>query len=267
MHRLALAPCSPFSVSENLMTETARIARKFQLRLHTHLAETLDEENYCLKNFHCRPVELMRRMNWLGNDVWFAHCVHLNEEEIRLFGETGSGTAHCPSSNMRLGSGIAPIKELLAAGAPVGLAVDGSASNDSSDMLGEVRQALLLQRVLKGANALTVADAFHLGSQGGYRILGFNDGGELATGSLADIALFSVDSLDYVGVHDPVAGLILTGDCHRAKHVIVNGKSVVENGHLCFMSESDIIQAAGHHATELLRTAGERTGIDYFSAR
>ncbi len=267
MHRIALAPCSPFSVSEDLMVETARVARKYKVRLHTHLAETIDEENYCQRRFNCRPVELMRRMDWLGDDVWFAHCVHLNAEEIGLFGKTGSGTAHCPSSNMRLGSGIAPIKELLEAGAPVGIAVDGSASNDGSDMLGELRQAMLLQRVLKGADAMTVETAINLGSSGGYRMLGFPDGGTLAAGALADIAVFDTNSLDYIGVHDPVAGLILTGDCHRAKHVFVNGKHVVNNGRLVGMSETEIIEHAQRIASELLGKATERTGIDYMKSR
>ncbi|MBN1879977.1 8-oxoguanine deaminase [bacterium] len=267
MQRIALAPCSPFSVSEELMMETARVARENNVRLHTHLAETLDEEKYCIRRFHCRPVELMRRLNWLGNDVWFAHCVHLNDEEIQLFADTGSGTAHCPSSNMRLGSGIAPIRELVAAGAPVGIAVDGSASNDGSDMLGEVRQAMLLQRVTKGADAMTVAEAFELGSKGGYRMLGFDQGGRLEVGALADIAIFRTDSLDYTGIHDPVGGLILAGDCHRAEHVFVNGKQVVTNGRLCGMDEKDIAETTNQIASELLSRAGSRNNVNYLTDR
>ena len=267
MQRIALAPCSPFSVSEELMIETARIARRHGIRLHTHLAETLDEEKYCIRNFKCRPVELMQRLEWIGPDVWFAHCVHLSEQEIGLFGKEGCGTAHCPSSNMRLGSGIAPIRELLDAGAPVGLAVDGSASNDGSDMLGEIRQAMLLQRVLKGADALTVSEAFDLGSRGGYGILGYPDGGELRIGALADIALFRTDSLDYAGVHDPVAGLILAGDSHRAEHVIVNGRHVVNKGKLSRVSESEITESVNRIAAELLNTASRKNAIDYLSAR
>ncbi|MCD4653547.1 8-oxoguanine deaminase [bacterium] len=267
MQRIALAPCSPFSVSEDLMRKTAKLARKNNVRLHTHLAETIDEENYCLKQFNCRPVELMRQMEWLGSDVWFAHCVHLNEAEIKLFGQTGTGIAHCPSSNMRLGSGIAPVCELLAEGAPIGIAVDGSASNDSSDMLGEVRQTLLLQRVLKGADALTVETALNLGSNGGAKILGFDRTGHLAPGYLADIALFSLESLDYIGVHDPIGGLLLTGDSHRAKHVIVNGVQRVKNGKLVSVSETDIIENANQIADKLLETAQAKSGINFHQPR
>ena len=265
MQRIALAPCSPFSVSENLMIKTAELARRHHVRLHTHLAETLDEQHYCLQHFGCRPVELMRKLGWLGEDIWFAHCVHLNDEEIRLFAKTGSGVAHCPSSNMRLGSGIAPIVELLAAGAPVSLAVDGSASNDSSDMLGELRQALLLQRVLKGPAAMSVKDALTIASQNGYAMLGFPSEGTLSPGSLADISIFAIDSIDYAGVHDPVAGLILAGTCHRAKHVFVDGKQVVKDSRLCNMNEADIYESAQTIAEKMVQLAYEKTGKNYFA--
>jgi cytosine/adenosine deaminase-related metal-dependent hydrolase len=263
MQKVALAPCSPFSVSEVLMKQTAELARRHDIRLHTHLAETIDEQNYCQRIFKCRPVELMRRLDWLGHDVWFAHCVHLNSDEIELFASTGTAVAHCPSSNMRLGSGIAPVKELLSAGAPVGLAVDGSASNDSSDMLGELRQALFLQRVTKGADALSVDDVYQMGSRNGYQILGYSNGGTLTENALADIAVFSMDSLDFTGVHDPVGSLILAGNCHRAKHVFVDGKIVVENGHLSHINESFIMESANKIADDLVRTAIEKTGINY----
>jgi 8-oxoguanine deaminase len=265
MQRIALAPCSPFSVSEQLMIQTAELARRYKVRLHTHLAETIDEQNYCLRRFQCRPVELMQTLNWLGDDVWFAHCVHLNDDEIRLFADTGSGVAHCPSSNMRLGSGIAPVSELMAAGAPVALAVDGSASNDSSDMLGECRQALFLQRVLKGPGAFTIKDTLTIAARNGYAMLGFHDGGSLSPGSLADIAVFGIDTLDYAGVHDPVAGLILAGNCHRARHVFVNGKLAVHNGRLCGMNETEILDAANAAAGELLCRASEKTGKNYMA--
>lgn len=263
MNRIALAPCSPFSVSEELMKKTAQLARQHNVKMHTHLAETIDEENYCLRMFQCRPVELMQKLDWIGSDVWFAHCVHLSEAEVELFGNTGTGVAHCPSSNMRLGSGIAPICELLAVSAPVGLAVDGSASNDSSDMLGEVRQALLLQRVLKGADALTVNQALRLGSEGGAKVLGFSNTGKLAPGCLADIAVFDVSTLDYVGVHDPIGGLLLTGDSHLARHVFVNGQQRVKNGKLTGINESQIIENANKIAIDLLKSAEERTGITF----
>ncbi|MBN1297620.1 8-oxoguanine deaminase [bacterium] len=265
MQRIALAPCSPFSVSETLMRRTAQLARTTGVSLHTHLAETRDEEAYCLSTFGCRPVDLMKRLDWLGPDVWFAHCVHLNEAEIALFGKTGTGTAHCPSSNMRLGSGIAPVRELLDAGAPMGLAVDGSASNDSSDMLGEVRQALLLQRVSKGADAMTVNEALTIGSRGGAGILGFDQTGVIAPGNLADIAVFNLNSLDFVGVHDPIGGLVLCGDCHRAHHVVVNGRHIVKNGHLITISEQDIIDQTRTIASRLVTSASQRTGIAFMT--
>ncbi len=263
MRRIALAPCSPFSVSENSMRATAELARTYNVRLHTHLAETIDEQQYCLRRFGCRPVALMERLGWIGSDVWFAHCVHLNEQEIRLFGETGTGVAHCPSSNMRLGSGIAPIIELMAAGAPVGLAVDGSASNDSSDMLGELRQALFLQRVTKGADSMTVEDAFVLGTEGGAAVLGFDNIGVLAPGRPADIALFSTDGIDFGGVHDLVGGLILTGTSHRAHSVIIQGHVVLQAGQFTSLNISEIRNHLDHIAGRLLETASRRTGKNY----
>ncbi|MBN1355535.1 8-oxoguanine deaminase [bacterium] len=263
MQRIALAPCSPFSVSERLMTETRDLARSYGVRLHTHLAETRDEEKYCLKRFGCRPVKLMQNLGWLGPDVWFAHCVHLNPDEIELFGRTGTGVAHCPSSNMRLGSGVAPVAELLAAGAPVGLAVDGPASNDTSDMLGEIRQCLYLQRVFKGPAVMNVWQALTLATSGGARMLGFDDFGVLAPGYPADIALFRIDSVDYAGVHDPVAGLIFAGSSHRAHAVIVQGRIVVRNGRLANGRESSILENANRLGADLLRKASTRTGIDY----
>jgi len=260
MFKVALAPCSPFSVSENLMVQSAALARSYQVRLHTHLAETKDEEEFCINRYGCRPVALMEKWNWLGSDVWFAHCVHLNSDEIKIFAETGTGTAHCPSSNMRLGSGIAPISELLKAGAHVGLAVDGSASNDSSDMLGEVRQALLLQRVSKGAGSMTVKQAFDLGTVSGARMLGFNDLGLLEEGKPADIALFRHDGLEYSGVHDLIAGLILAGNSHRAETVLVNGQLVVEKGKLVHLDEQTIKNHCDKYAREMVRNSERRTG-------
>jgi len=263
MQKMALAPCSPFSVSEDLMRTTAELARSYNVKMHTHLAETLDEERYCIKRFGLRPVALMQRLNWIGSDVWFAHCVHLNQSEIQLFGETGTGVAHCPSSNMRLGSGIAPIRELVKAGAPVGLAVDGSASNDTSDMLGEVRQCLFLQRVTKGAKAMKATTALSLATQGGAKLLGFENSGILAPGHTADIALFRTDSLDYAGVHDPVAGLIFAGHSHRADTVIVQGRVVVRNGRLVPDREDEIKEKTDKLAQLLLKKAEVRTGLDY----
>ena len=190
MLRIALAPCAPFSVSEDLMRRTAELAREHGLRLHTHLAETKDEETYCQQVYGCRPVEFLRRLGWLGDDVWLAHCVHLSPEEIRLFGETGTGVAHCPTSNFRLGSGIAPVREMLDAGVPVGLGVDGSASNDSSNMLAELRQALLAHRQGRDPERwLTAEDVFWMATRGGARCLGRDDIGSLEPGKAADLVL------------------------------------------------------------------------------
>ncbi len=263
MTRIALAPCSPFSVSENLMRSSAELARRYHVKLHTHLAETLDEEKYCLRNFGCRPVELMKRFDWLGSDVWFAHCVHMNASEIQLFADTGTAVAHCPSSNMRLGSGIAPIVELRAQGAPVGLAVDGSASNDSSNMLGELRQALFLQRVMKGARAMRVMDAFDIGTVGGARLLGFDRIGCIRPGWIADLAMFRVDRIDFAGVRDPIAGLILAGTSSRADTVIVNGRITVANGKLVTREETEIRDQADRIARMMVEKAAKRTGKPY----
>ena len=266
MNRVALAPCSPFSVSEASMRESLALARSYKVRVHTHLAETLDEEHYCIKRFGCRPVQLMKRMGWIGDDVWFAHCVHLNADEVKLFADTGTGVAHCPSSNMRLGSGIAPISELLRLGGQIGLAVDGSASNDSSDMLGEVRQAMLLQRVLKGAEALTAGEAFHIATAGGAKILGFDKCGVLKPGYLADIAVFRIDGLEFTGTHDPILGLVFAGNNHHAEYVFVNGKPMVQKGRLMGMPAAEIRTRAHTAAQTLVKSACNRTSLNYFSS-
>ena len=194
--QIALAPCSPFSVSPELMRETAKLARKHGVRLHTHLAETQDEERFCLERFGCRPVDYLGKLGWLAADVWIAHGVYLNEEEIKRLGQTGVCLAHCPSSNMRLGSGIAPIVALREQGVAVGLGVDGSASNDSSNMLLELRQALYLQRVIHGPAALKVQDVLEMATLGGARCLGREELGTLQVGQVADIALFDLGELN-----------------------------------------------------------------------
>ncbi|MGQ9787067.1 MAG: 8-oxoguanine deaminase [Anaerolineae bacterium] len=233
MLRVVVAPCSPFSVTAETMRRTAAWARDHCLMLHTHVAETRDEERYCLEKFGCRPAEYMRRLDWVGPDVWYAHAVHLNPDEIRLLAETGTGVAHCPSSNMRLGSGIAPIREMLDAGVKVSLAVDGSASNDSSHMLAEVRMALLLQRVVKGANALTVDEALEMATRGGARVLGRDDIGVLAPGKAADFIGINLDRLPFAGAacHDPIGSLVLCTPPNVDLSVI-NGRVVVENGEI-----------------------------------
>jgi cytosine/adenosine deaminase-related metal-dependent hydrolase len=231
MLRIALAPCSPFSVTGESMKRSAAWARERGLALHTHVAETLDEERFCLETFGCRPVEYMRRLDWVGPDVWYAHAIFLNRDEIALMSETATGVAHCPSSNMRLGSGIAPIRELLDAGVKVGLAVDGSASNDSSHMLAEARMALLLQRVTKGADALTVDEALEMATLGGARVLGRDDIGSLEPAKAADFVGVNLNRLSFAGAacHDPLASLVLCTPPNVDLSVI-NGRIVVENG-------------------------------------
>ena len=210
MTRIVLAPCSPFSVSPDLMKESIALARANGIHVHTHLAETLDEERFCLDTFHRRPIELAEDLGWVGNDVWHAHVVHPSRDECARLGETRTGIAHCPSSNMRLGSGIAPIVALVEAGARVSLGVDGSSSNDSSHLLGEARQAMLLQRVLGGPAALSARGALRLATRGGAAVLGRDDVGALAPGMAADIIGYRLDSLELSGgaVHDPVAALV-----------------------------------------------------------
>lgn len=258
MTRVALAPCSPFSVDEALMRETARLARDRGVRLHTHLAETLDENAYCLEVYGKRPVALMEELGWLGPDVWFAHCVCLNEAEVHVFAQTRTAVAHCPASNMRLGSGIAPVPALLRAGVPVGLAVDGSASNDTSDLLGEVRLALLLHRVGGDPAAISVDDALWMATRGGAAALGRDDIGSIEAGKAADLALFRVDRLPYAGAaHDPIAALVLCGASHIADVVVVNGRVVVEDGRLVGVDEASLVERA--NAIALGLRAGQST--------
>ncbi len=255
MTRIALAPCSPFSVTDDLMRRTAGLAREHGVRLHTHLAETLDEEAYCRETYGVRPVEFLRRLGWLGDDVWLAHCVHLNADETRLFGETGTGVAHCPTSNFRLGSGIAPVRALLEAGAPVGLGVDGSASNDSSNMLAEVRQALLAHRIGADPSAwVTAEEALWMATRGGARCLGRDDIGSLEPGKAADIVLVDTRRLSYAGGGaDPLAALVFTPWPEPVDTAIVNGRLVVEGGELRGVDVPALVAEADTLAVDLLR--------------
>ncbi|MCE1196169.1 8-oxoguanine deaminase, partial [bacterium] len=233
MRKVALAPCSPFSVSEDLMRRSAELARKHGVRLHTHLAETSDEDDYCVHHYGRRPLRVMEDCGFVGPDVWFAHGIFFNDEELDLLASTKTGVAHCPSSNMRLGSGICRVREMLDRGVPVGLAVDGSASNDSSDMLGEARQALLLQRIRYGSKGIAAREVLSAATRGGAALLGFDQAGALKEGALADIALFDVMKLEYAGaLSDPVAALLFSGYDHGVDHLIVNGKFVVRSGKL-----------------------------------
>jgi 8-oxoguanine deaminase len=259
MLRIVVAPCSPFSVTGESMVRSAAWAREHNLTMHTHVAETLDEEAFCIQKFGCRPVEYMRRLDWVGPDVWYAHAIHLDEGEIALMAETGTGVAHCPSSNMRLGSGIAPISEMLDAGVRVGLGVDGSASNDSSHMLAEARMALLLQRVTKGASALTVDEALEMGTLGGAKVLGRDDLGSLAPGKAADFIGVDLDRLEYAGAacHDPAGSLILCTP-PTVDLSVVNGHIVVEEGQIPNFDLEWAIARQNELALEMVRRAEEQ---------
>jgi len=242
MTRIVLAPCSPFSVTEQLMSNTATLAKQFNVRLHTHLAETIDEENFCLKRFGCRPVDYLERVGWLNQRAWLAHGIHFDSAEIKRLGAAGVGVAHCPGSNMRLGSGIAKVTELQAAGSPVGIAVDGSASNDASNMLAEVRQALLLARLARGADSMTVMDALKMATVGSAACLGRDDIGRLQPGKAADVAIFALDDIGYSGAGDPVGAMLLCQPT-RVDTLIINGKIVVQGGELQTLDLPPILAA------------------------
>ncbi|GMR10796.1 MAG: 8-oxoguanine deaminase [Anaerolineae bacterium] len=234
MLRVGLAPCSPFSVTGDLMRETAELARASEnVILHTHVAETADEERYCLEQFGARPAEYMRRLGWVGPDVWWAHAVYLNDEEIQMLAETGTGVAHCPTSNMRLGAGIARVRQMRDAGVKVGIAVDGSASNDGNDLLLEARMALLLQRVIGGADAFGVMEALELATLGSAAVIGRDDLGKLAPGLAADFIGIKTDRLALAGgaIHDPVASLLLC-TARGVDLSVINGRVVVSQGQL-----------------------------------
>ena len=253
MHKVVLAPCSPFSVTKRCMLESARLARKYGVRLHTHLCETLDEERQCLDMYGIRPLELMQECELIGPDVFYAHGIWFNDEELKILAETGSSIAHCPSSNMRLGSGICRTREMLDLGINIGIAVDGSASNDSSDMLAEMRNALLLGRVKYGSQALTARDVFKMGTENGAKMLNFGKVGRLEEGWAADLALFDVSGIAYAGSHsDPIASLLFCGCNHTTKYTIVNGQVVVDDGKVVGFDEEELARKANKISETLL---------------
>ncbi len=231
MLQIGLAPCSPFSVTPELMRDSALLAERLDVRLHTHLAETIDEEEFCAERFGLRTVDYLDSVGWLSDRVWLGHGIHFDDDEISRLGAAGTGIAHCPSSNMRLGSGIARVVELEEAGCPVGLGVDGSASNDASNMIIETRQALLLQRLRYGTERVPVRRALDWGTRGSAGALGRTDVGVIEVGRQADLALFALDDLSFSGSHDPLAALLLCG-AHRAEHVLVGGQWRVRGGEL-----------------------------------
>jgi cytosine/adenosine deaminase-related metal-dependent hydrolase len=249
---IVVAPCSPFSVTRELMTESAELARRLGLRLHTHLAETVEEEEYCRELYDCTPVEYLGEVGWLAEDVWCAHCVHLSDDDVATFGAQGVGVAHCPTSNMRLGAGIARVRDLLEANVRVGLGVDGSASNERSDLFLEVKQALLVARTRGGPKAMTAREALRLGTRGGAAVLGRDDIGQLSPGRRADIAVWRTGGLELGGADDLVAGLVFSGP-HRVDRLYVGGEEIVRDGHLARADESEI---AKEHRVQAERFAG-----------
>jgi cytosine/adenosine deaminase-related metal-dependent hydrolase len=274
MLQIVLAPCSPFSVTADLMRESASLARRYGVRLHTHLCETFDEERFTLEHFGLRPVAYMETLDWVANDVWYAHAVHVNDDEVRLFAAKGAGVCHCPSSNMRLASGIAPVKKYLDAGVKTGLGVDGSASNDGSNLLVEVREAMLLARLkmgllppegpqtvlstsdpLRAGEWMTARQALEMATLGGAAVLGRLDIGSLEPGKCADFFTLDLNFVGYAGgLADPVAAVVF-GAPQTPRYTVVGGRCIVEDGRIATIEMEPIIEEHNRHAMKLLRDA------------
>jgi cytosine/adenosine deaminase-related metal-dependent hydrolase len=250
MVQVGIAPCSPFSVSRELMRDTALLAREKGVRLHTHLAENEEDIAYSRERFGCLPGEYAEDVGWVGDDVWHAHCVKLNMNEIDLFARTKTAVAHCPNSNCRLGSGIAPVRAMRDAGIDVGLGVDGSASNDSGHILSEARQALLLQRVANGADAMSAREVLEIATRGGAAALGRNDCGQLPIGHRADLAVWDVSGIEAAGHWDPVAALVLCGP-FRVRDLVVEGRTVVRESRLATVELGKVMETANRLAQQL----------------
>ena len=248
--QIAVAPCSPFSVTTRLMEESAELARKLGLQLHTHLAETVEEDAYCRELYDCTPVEYLGRVGWLAEDVWCAHCVHLSDADVQTFAQTGVGVAHCPTSNLRLGAGVAPVRPMLDAGVRVGLGVDGSASNERSDIFLDMKNALLVARGRSGPGALTARDALRIATRGGAEVLRRDDIGQLAPGKRADLAVWRTDGLEFGGAEDLVCNLVVSGP-HRVDRLIVAGRDVVQGGALVNANEQEIAREHRKQAARL----------------
>jgi len=265
MVQIVLAPCSPFSVTTDLMKQSAQLARHYGVHLHTHLAETEDEEQFCLQQFGYRPVGYMQAVDWVGDDVWFAHAVWVHDDEIQVLANHHCGVAHCPTSNMRLASGIAPVKAYRAAGVNVGLGVDGSASNDGSHLLAEVRQALLVARVKEGITGyslsnephrtlMTAREALALGTRGGAAVLGRNDVGSLERGKCADFCAINLNRMGFTGMHDPVAAMVF-GQPVKVDYTVVAGKFIVKEGHLVTVDARQVAEKHHKAAKRLLNAS------------
>ncbi|MFT4782599.1 MAG: cytosine/adenosine deaminase-related metal-dependent hydrolase [Paracoccaceae bacterium] len=254
--RIGIAPCSPFSVSRELMRDAAVLARETGVRLHTHLAENEEDIAYSLAQFGCRPGQYAEDLGWTGEDVWHAHCVKLDAHEIALFSASGTGIAHCPCSNCRLGSGIAPVRALRDAQVPVGLGVDGSASNDSGNLIAEARMAMLLQRVHNGADAMAAREALEIATLGGAQVLGRADCGSVAVGKRADLAIWDMSGIEAAGSWDPVA--ILMAGPTRVRDLIVEGRRIVENGQMVRVDQGRVAETANRRAAKLMSGTHKR---------
>ena len=255
MLRIALAPCSPFSVTRSLMAETAELARKHDVRLHTHLAETPDEDRFCLEVYGMRPTDLLEDVGWMNDRVWLAHGIHLSDEEIQRLGKRGVSISHCPSSNARLGSGVIPLQRLREAGVPIGLGIDGSAANDASNMILELRQALFLQRVFHGPEALKIDDVLHMATQGSAVCWGDDHLGAIEVGKAADLALFDLNAMEYSGAHDPLGALVLCAPT-RVHTLIIGGRVVIKDHELLTVDIEALAHKHHQKALQLLAMAG-----------
>lgn len=266
MTRVALAPCAPFNAKESLFRDTVTIAREKGALIHTHLAETDDEDVYCQEQFGCRPFDYVAGLGWEGPDVWFAHCVKLNDDEIKRFAESGTGVAHCPSANARLGSGVAPVHKMLEAGVRVGLGVDGSSSNDSGSMLDEIRNAFMLHRATWGVDALDGRQALRMATNGGAKILcRENEIGKIQVGCCADITMIDIDRLDFAGGGslDPISSLVFCGLKRPVDYTIVNGSIVVERGQISKFTEKQIVREANRVTAALIEKASQKHKINF----
>lgn len=262
MTRISLAPCSPFSITKELLRDTIKFIRSHNLLCHTHLAETKDEDDFCMEKFGMRPLEYMQSVDWVGPDVWYAHTVFLDEKEIQIMKETGTGVAHCPSSNLRLGSGIAPIPEMYKAGVNISVGVDGSASNDGGDMLGELRTSLMIHRVKSGVDSTNADMIFDMATLGGAKVLNWDKHlGSIEPGKAADLAIFDFEKVAYAGCwFDPVAALLFAGNDHRTWMTIVNGKVVVEEGKVVGLDEQKLFKETNKISKQMYENAMKRRG-------
>lgn len=253
MQRVVLAPCSPFSVTENLLRESIKLARNYKVESHTHLAETKDEDEFCQKTFGLRPLKYMEKVGWLGDDVWFVHCVHLSESEIDLLAETGTGVAHCPVSNQKLASGAANIPYMLKKKVAVGLAVDGSASNDSSNMIAELKAAFLMHRLIYGISSISAEEVLCMATNGGRDILNQPEIGSIEEGKAADMFLINTKKLGFAGgLSDSVSALVTSGDSQIVDITIVNGKIVVRDGRLVNIDEDEVVEKANKISQKMI---------------